>query len=323
MDLTGMRFGRLVVLGVGEPYINPKTGARQKRWLCQCDCGNQKNITTGSLKSGKTKSCGCYNREVIHKRCFEDLSNQKFGMLTVLYRSEDIVRGRKKRIAWHCKCDCGNETNVLAVELKIGHVKSCGCQRYSTAGHNFQDLSGLKFGKLTVVERAKDRQKASGNKITRWLCKCECGSVKIIDAFNLTSGKTKSCGCVLSFGEEKIASLLSEKHVLFDRGWKFEDLLSPNGMPLIFDFALLNDDRSLNSLLEYQGEQHFATDKEVGSFGRLQRNITDKSKKEYCTAHNIVLFEILYTDNVEEKLNIILKTAYDNTVPSTLNNVKV
>lgn len=319
MDLTGMRFGRLIVLGVGEPYINPKSGARQKRWLCKCDCGNQKNITTGALKSGKTKSCGCYNKEVIHERCFEDLSGQKFGMLTVLHRGKDVIRSKKKHVVWVCKCDCGNEANVLAVDLKTGHVKSCGCQQYSIAGHNFQDLTGLKFGKLTVIKRAKDRQKASGNKTTRWVCRCECGSVKIIDAYNLTSGKTRSCGCVLSFGEEKIASLLSEKHILFCRGWKFKDLLSPNGVPLVFDFALLNNDRSLNSLLEYQGEQHFATDEEIGSFGKLQRDITDKSKKAYCTAHNITLFEILYNDSIEDKLNQILKNAYDNTVPRLIN----
>lgn len=316
MDLTGMRFGRLVVIGEGDPYVDPKTGAKQKRWLCQCDCGKCKNVATGSLKSGRTRSCGCYNKEVIHDRCFEDLTGKRFGMLTVLYRSENIKRGNKERIAWHCACDCGKEKDICAIDLKSGKVKSCGCQQYAIAGHNFNDLTGLKFGKLTVIKRAESKQKPSGNKETRWLCKCECGSTKIVNAYNLASGKTKSCGCVLSFGEEKVASNLSQKQIPFVRGWKFQDLLSSKSVPLVFDFALINADGSLNSLIEYQGMQHYSTNEEVGSFGKLQREETDFLKKEYCANHNIPLFEIKYDEDIEEKLETILKIAYENTVPN-------
>lgn len=49
-DITGRRFGSLVVLGY--------TGANNM-WKCQCDCGNVKNIHRDSLMTGKTKSCGC------------------------------------------------------------------------------------------------------------------------------------------------------------------------------------------------------------------------------------------------------------------------
>lgn len=57
-DLTGMRFGRLVVLERAE-NINNKT-----MWLCQCDCGNKKTIEAHSLKIGETRSCGCLQREI-------------------------------------------------------------------------------------------------------------------------------------------------------------------------------------------------------------------------------------------------------------------
>jgi hypothetical protein len=53
-DITGQRFGRLVVL---QPTKSTKR--RDIRWLCQCDCG-RKHLTYGHLlRSGKTKSCGC------------------------------------------------------------------------------------------------------------------------------------------------------------------------------------------------------------------------------------------------------------------------
>lgn len=54
IDLTGQRFGRLVVIGK-EP--NDKWG--HVPWLCLCDCGKEKIIHGSHLKSGHTKSCGC------------------------------------------------------------------------------------------------------------------------------------------------------------------------------------------------------------------------------------------------------------------------
>lgn len=53
LDLTGQRFGKLVALSKAQSR-NGKT-----YWLCQCDCGNQKEIQTGHLTSGVTTSCGC------------------------------------------------------------------------------------------------------------------------------------------------------------------------------------------------------------------------------------------------------------------------
>jgi len=53
------------------------------------------------------------------------------------------------------------------------------------------DLTGKKFGKLTVIKRVADR-----NKQAYWLCKCECGNEKIIAGYALRDGrKVKSCGC--------------------------------------------------------------------------------------------------------------------------------
>lgn len=54
IDLTGKRFGRLIVI----ERVENKCGS-SIRWLCRCDCGNTKIIQGGSLKRNKTKSCGC------------------------------------------------------------------------------------------------------------------------------------------------------------------------------------------------------------------------------------------------------------------------
>ena len=60
--------------------------------------------------------------------------------------------------------------------------------------YNFKDLTGQKFGRLTVIERAENDKNGS----TRWLCRCECGNEKIIEGGHLRSHKIKSCGCLLT-----------------------------------------------------------------------------------------------------------------------------
>ena len=58
-DLTGQRFGRLIAI----KSTNKRNVGRNVIWLCKCECGNTSEISSGSLLSGDTKSCGCLARE--------------------------------------------------------------------------------------------------------------------------------------------------------------------------------------------------------------------------------------------------------------------
>lgn len=60
IDLTGQRFGKLEVLSFAEER------KRNYFWLCRCDCGQEKEINGGSLRAGKSKSCGCGQGRFIH-----------------------------------------------------------------------------------------------------------------------------------------------------------------------------------------------------------------------------------------------------------------
>lgn len=59
-------------------------------------------------------------------------------------------------------------------------------------GKNVQDLTGQRFGRLTVVRLSERR---SGRK-TFWICKCDCGNEKIVRSDIIKSGNTRSCGCL-------------------------------------------------------------------------------------------------------------------------------
>jgi hypothetical protein len=58
IDLTNMKFGRLTVI----EYVG------NRKWLCKCECGNEKVVEGSSLRAGITHSCGCFNSDRIAER---------------------------------------------------------------------------------------------------------------------------------------------------------------------------------------------------------------------------------------------------------------
>jgi hypothetical protein len=57
-DMTGARCGRLTVI-----RREGSDGRLQAKWLCKCDCGDEKVVHGSALRSGNTLSCGCLHRE--------------------------------------------------------------------------------------------------------------------------------------------------------------------------------------------------------------------------------------------------------------------
>lgn len=122
-DLTGKKFGRLTVVKEVEPTYYGRQ--KRRRWLCDCECGNQTIVVGAHLTSGNTTSCGCKVLD-FGKAKREDLRGQKFGRLIAL---EPVENANAKRTAWKCLCKCGNTTIVSTTNLKSGVSTSCGCFR--------------------------------------------------------------------------------------------------------------------------------------------------------------------------------------------------
>ncbi len=113
---------------------------------------------------------------------------QRYGRLTVVAKTDRRV---SDRVVWECRCDCGNTTYVTSSHLASGSTISCGCAK---TGTNLLDLSGQRFGRLTVLRRT-DRH--MGNSVI-WECRCDCGNTAYVASTNLRKGYTKSCGCLSS-----------------------------------------------------------------------------------------------------------------------------
>lgn len=70
-DLSGQRFGRLVVIRRYGTYKTPSGEWPKPVWLCRCDCGTEIAVRGTNLSSGATRSCGCLSREMASARMKE------------------------------------------------------------------------------------------------------------------------------------------------------------------------------------------------------------------------------------------------------------
>ena len=210
-----------------------------------------------------------------------DLTNQKIGELLVL---EPAPNKKNGRTAWKCLCDCGQFCIVGTKELRNGDTRSCGCLRDKIITPN---LLGQVFGRLTVIERYQGEKPYDGS---FWVCKCECGNIITTSGKRLRAGRVRSCGCLVSKGEEQVALLLQKAKLNFVRQYTFNDCLTENGFPCKFDFAIIENDK-LYYLIEYDGVQHF----EDSNWDLRKNQMRDKIKTEYCEAKNIPLIRIPYT----------------------------
>lgn len=119
VDLTGKRFGRLVVQ---EMIYNVKPS----KCKCICDCGNVKIVTGADLSIGHTQSCGCLQKENATKANLKDFTGyvSPYGV-KILKRWKQTPRGVWK---WECECGiCGKHFYEIPAKIKNGHTRSCGC----------------------------------------------------------------------------------------------------------------------------------------------------------------------------------------------------
>lgn len=218
-----------------------------------------------------------------------DLSNQKFGRLTALEATEKRIN---KSVIWRCQCECGKECFISAASLRSGRTKSCGCLKQESDKKpkgNVIDLTGQKFGHLTVISRNGSDQRGEA----LWECECDCDAHThiIVLGSNLRSGHTQSCGCERrSHGELKVAEILSKANISFIQ--EYSAFKFANGTNAKFDFYVNN-----KYLIEYDGETHYKYNLHGWhNQEHLQaQQERDMIKNQWCKENKIPLIRIPYT----------------------------
>lgn len=186
LDLTGQRFGRLVAI----EQVGRKGNCLA--WSCQCDCGKTHIVSSRHLRSGRIKSCGCFNREQASKRQTLDLTGQQFGRLVAIKR----VGKKGSSYVWLCRCDCGETSTVRTGALRNGGTRSCGCLRSDVTRQRVRkDITGQRFGRLIVLHSLEVRKESQPDSVL-WLCQCDCGNSVVASTTHLIRGGVRSCGCL-------------------------------------------------------------------------------------------------------------------------------
>lgn len=255
-------------------------------------CGTLFETQINRIKSGATQSCGCLPVGKKSKNYPDNgyhLEGQRFTRWTVLKRSLDEKRKGKY---WICQCDCG-VIKILSTQVLIkGESKSCGCLAREKASNRFaKDISQQHFGKLIAIEPT-DKRNSSGSIV--WKTQCECGQVKYVSVHDLTTGNVKSCGCLVSYGEERIKQILTTQKIDFISQKTFPTCRMPDTQKVLrFDFYLPD----YQCCIEYDGQQHFYAGNGWNNPEQLARTkYRDSFKNKWCHQNNINLIRIPYTD---------------------------
>lgn len=134
---------------------------------------------------------------------YNDIIGKQFGDLTVVefagfkYPTEN---SRVRKSYYKCKCACGNEKEISRNDLLTGRTNSCGCKQFQLK----EDLTGQRFGRLTVLGRDFSKGQDKKHKVVYYKCICDCGNITISPANSLKGGKSRSCGCLQ---KEKVGSV--------------------------------------------------------------------------------------------------------------------
>lgn len=221
-------------------------------------------------------------------RATKNLMGERFGRLTVIERNYDKENDTKLRTGhgrtfWNCICDCGCMTTVAAAELLSGNTQSCGCLQRDRTKRPFIDLTGKRFGMLTVIKIA-DGDESSASRDRKWLCRCDCGKEVVrAERYLLQGGKVYSCGCyVIKHAQE--LGYKNKKYNTYDLSGDFGIGYTSLGDQFYFD---LEDYNKIKNYCWY-----------LDDYGYIETTIyIDKNTSHTLKMHRLIM-DVLDNDEV-------------------------
>lgn len=131
----------------------------------------------------------------------------------------------------------------------------------------FIDLTGKKFGRLTVIHREENKIRPSGQSATTWLCRCDCGNTIIVTGCDLKKGNTKSCGCL----QNEINSSVHKKYNNYIVRDNYIEMYTTKGEKFFVD------------------TEDFEKIKDICWFKDKHGYLVGYKDKEYLTLHRLIM----------------------------------
>jgi hypothetical protein len=218
---------------------------------------------------------------------FNDLTGQKFGMLTVINKSKKT--NSNNQTYWDCSCDCNPDVikSIRGDALRDGSTTSCGCNAVEASKKTknksgkirYQDLVGQRFGNRVVIRKVQKPSTIKGEG-TFWECVCDNGHTTIVNGGSLKNGR--SCGECLK-GEDltgkKFGNRTAIKKVNKPRNLKgsgtYWECMCENGHVSVVREPDLTSGRLCRKCFKGEDFNGLITDK-----GKVLRRATKEEKEE-------------------------------------------
>lgn len=241
-----------------------------------------------------------------------DLTGKRFGNLTVIKRDpEDYTYKNKKGFnltewKWICQCDCGNTISVIQHQLLDGSYVTCGNHKL----RDIIDLTGRKFGFLTVINRAPDKF-PNPTHDSYWYCQCDCGNEYpiVVSGKALKNGSIKTCGCgidIYGIPETDPKIFGAYQYMLTDyygynptygennpdawndnkKDFVCSEWLGPNGFNNFYSWTMNNGYKSGMKLYKRDPDGNYNTENCYWSFGNV-KSIIDNGKDVIITYNGV------------------------------------
>lgn len=276
-------------------------------------CGTERTIERYKFYTNRYNKCKCARNKVDYSKRYKDLIGKEDDRLNFKILA---LTKCDQHIGLEVQCTKCNRHRIIRADAYLRgddrYIEKCLCDEKSQPfnkyhGDELRNILREKYGNLIGTRSGflECIDISSGDGGTTVLCKCHCGCNKEVEVSmsNFKLKRVMSCGeNSTSFGEKVIEHYLQNNKIEYRKEYTYDDLKSPRGYKLRYDFALNINGEIV--LIEFDGTQH---KEDKGHFtGSIYsdfeyRKLCDELKDNYAKALNIKLFRIDYT-NSEEKI---------------------
>ena len=281
---------RIQCQGNGE-YLNLEKykGAKTPVLIIHKVCGHQWKISPSNFFSGKRcpKCAGNLKKDTASYVKEVEYLDKNYKVVGEYKNNQEKVK------MFHI--ECGNTFDIAPANFSQGNrCPVCfGMTKKDTISYTKE------VEELTKDYKVLGEYKNSFNKIK--MLHIECGNYFKMNPHDFLRGR-RCPHCRQSYGETSVANFLKNNSIEYEFQKRFKDCKDKRALP--FDFYI----PALNSCIEFDGIQHFEPIDYFGgekAFKEVRRR--DGIKTKYCKEKGIKLLRIRYDEDVEEKLNSILK----------------
>ena len=198
---------------------------------------------------------------------------------------------------------CGFEYMVTWGDFKKGRrCPKCSKKHQYTDSEMTEiisDMTNGEYTKLSEYKNAHSKFKIKHN---------TCGQEYEVKWTSFQGGR-RCPKCKFSRGEKAVNDYLTNQNVSFTTQVRFDDCRSK--YPLPFDFGIIDSEKKVIALIEYDGKQHFEPVEIWGGEEALKQvQLRDSIKNDYCRTNNIPLLRIHHDKNIEEELDNFLASLF-------------